>query len=332
MTSPSWYDLLGVDPTATPAEIKAAWRDATDKFEPGTGASQFRLFNEAADVLLDPERRSAYDAELAGVAPTVDLAKDDQVSEPEPEPEPELAVEPEAEAEPESEPESEAEPAADQESGNAAPGRAARLLGALTSTLGLAIVGVLTVVSLAFATTVFVKADLGGKADDYKAGRAAQTAAVKALTAVLSYDYRQLDTPAKLEATLAAVTENMTPELGERYRKAFTTVCRPDIDSPATAVARKSIVTSTVEDPAVIDAGADRVRLLVFVSQETRNSSGGPNYRPSQVVATLVRSGDRWLLETVEPKAQTPPQCVDPNASATPSPGSTPSPSPSAAP
>jgi len=61
---PTWYDILGVAPDASAEEIKAAWRDATDKFEPGTGAGQFRLFNEAADVLLDPAKRAEYDAEL----------------------------------------------------------------------------------------------------------------------------------------------------------------------------------------------------------------------------------------------------------------------------
>src|ERR1051325_3373999 len=66
MTNPTWYDILGVDRGASAAEIKAAWRDATDKFEPGSGQSQFRLFNEAADVLLDPDKRAAYDAELGG--------------------------------------------------------------------------------------------------------------------------------------------------------------------------------------------------------------------------------------------------------------------------
>src|ERR1700712_5107479 len=49
--SPTWYDVLGVSRTASPYQIKAAWRLATDKFEPGTGAGQFRMFNEAADVL-----------------------------------------------------------------------------------------------------------------------------------------------------------------------------------------------------------------------------------------------------------------------------------------
>src|SRR5215218_6746982 len=70
---PTWYDILGVAHDASPAEIKAAWRSVTDRFEPGSGTSQFRLFNEAADVLLDPDRRAAYDAELAGAPPVPEL-------------------------------------------------------------------------------------------------------------------------------------------------------------------------------------------------------------------------------------------------------------------
>ena len=67
--NPTWYDVLGVSRDAIPAEIKAAWRNATDKFEPGSGSGQFRMFNEAADVLLDPERRAAYDASLDAETP-----------------------------------------------------------------------------------------------------------------------------------------------------------------------------------------------------------------------------------------------------------------------
>lgn len=66
--NPTLYDILGVSEDATREEIRKAWRDAADRFEPGEGGStkQFRLFNEAAEVLLDPERRKAYDEQLAG--------------------------------------------------------------------------------------------------------------------------------------------------------------------------------------------------------------------------------------------------------------------------
>src|SRR3954452_13880097 len=72
--NPTWYDILGVGREATPDQVKAAWRVATDKFEPGSGTSQFRLFNEAAAVLLDPTRRAASDAELDAPS-AVDLTK-----------------------------------------------------------------------------------------------------------------------------------------------------------------------------------------------------------------------------------------------------------------
>ena len=65
--NPTLYDILGVAPDASRDEVKHAWRDAAERFEPGTGGStaQFRMFNEAAEVLLDPERRAEYDARLA---------------------------------------------------------------------------------------------------------------------------------------------------------------------------------------------------------------------------------------------------------------------------
>jgi curved DNA-binding protein CbpA len=68
--------VRGASRDASPAEIKAAWRIATDKFEPGSGSGQFRMFNEAADVLLDPERREAYDASLEGDQARVQPAGD----------------------------------------------------------------------------------------------------------------------------------------------------------------------------------------------------------------------------------------------------------------
>ena len=37
--NPTWYDILGVPRDASPEQVKAAWRAATDKFEPGSGTS-----------------------------------------------------------------------------------------------------------------------------------------------------------------------------------------------------------------------------------------------------------------------------------------------------
>ena len=73
--TPSWYDVLDVDEDATPAEIRRAWKTAIADLDPGD--RRFRLANQAAEVLLDPERRAAHDAELAAAEP-VDETEDDR--------------------------------------------------------------------------------------------------------------------------------------------------------------------------------------------------------------------------------------------------------------
>lgn len=61
------YDTLGVAPGAKPATIQKAWRKRTAK--EGPGSAHLSELNEAAEVLLDPVRRAAYDAELAARRP-----------------------------------------------------------------------------------------------------------------------------------------------------------------------------------------------------------------------------------------------------------------------
>ena len=62
MTAPmtNLYDVLDVEPTATADEIRTAWRSAVADLDPTD--RRFRAYNQAAEVLLDPERRDAYDA------------------------------------------------------------------------------------------------------------------------------------------------------------------------------------------------------------------------------------------------------------------------------
>ena len=60
--SPSWYDVLDVDLGATETEVRAAWKAAIADLEPTD--RRFRLLNQAAEVLLDRDRRAAYDVEL----------------------------------------------------------------------------------------------------------------------------------------------------------------------------------------------------------------------------------------------------------------------------
>lgn len=60
----SYYDLLGVPPDATEAEVKAAHRAKVKQVRadlPGTDPTLFRLVQEAYECLTDPAERARYD-------------------------------------------------------------------------------------------------------------------------------------------------------------------------------------------------------------------------------------------------------------------------------
>ncbi|WP_372735425.1 DnaJ domain-containing protein [Nocardioides sp.] len=61
--SPSWYDVLDVDPTASETEIRVAWKSAIADLDPSD--RRFRVLNQAAEVLLDAEARAEYDESVA---------------------------------------------------------------------------------------------------------------------------------------------------------------------------------------------------------------------------------------------------------------------------
>ncbi|GAB4364257.1 MAG: hypothetical protein Kow0042_02710 [Calditrichia bacterium] len=63
----NYYGILGVDPNATPEQIKAAYRDQVKKLHPdhyGNDREPFLQIQEAYSILSDPQRRALYDQKL----------------------------------------------------------------------------------------------------------------------------------------------------------------------------------------------------------------------------------------------------------------------------
>ena len=58
-----YYELLGVDKSATPHEIKKAHRKLALKHHPDKGgdSEKFKEINQAYEVLRDEEKRAIYD-------------------------------------------------------------------------------------------------------------------------------------------------------------------------------------------------------------------------------------------------------------------------------
>jgi Mce-associated membrane protein len=249
----NWYDVLDVDPTATADEIRTAWRGAVADLDPTD--RRFRVYNQAAEVLLDPARRSAYDAELAALQAT----QQDDVPD---------AVDP-AEA-------AETDLPAVQEPGNR--GRLPVVPGwALVSLAGL------VAASLVIVGVLLSKPSDAAVEDDTQA---AQSAAERAIVPLLSYDAQHLDQSA------AAAQPYMTTNEKEQYDKLFA-VIRQNAPRTGTVVQAKYLASG------IVRSGTDRVDVLVFVNQVTRNKQHPkvPVVYKNQVTVTMAKVGGEWLVD-----------------------------------
>ena len=67
MGEASWYEVLGIEPSASPEEVRVAYRQAARRHHPDYGGDGERMqhLNAAWRVLGDPARRLAYDRQLA---------------------------------------------------------------------------------------------------------------------------------------------------------------------------------------------------------------------------------------------------------------------------
>ena len=253
--SPTWYDVLGVERDATPEQVRTAWRRGIADLDPGD--RRFRSANEAAEVLLDPARRRAYDASLP------DEQAPATVTPGPPEPPAVVPV---------------GKPAG--EPGQAVTKDVSRGRGRALPTWVLAAVGVLAVALVVLASVVWTRPDV----DPDEVG-AAQSAAEQAIVPVLSYDYRELD------ADAAAAQSYLTEDYREKYDELFSVIAD---NAPRTeAVVRAEVIASSVVRTA---PEAVEVLLFVNRPTTNKQVTEPVVYR-DQVTVTMVRDGEDWLVD-----------------------------------
>lgn len=289
--SANLYDLLDVDESATADEIRAAWKAAIADLEPSD--RRFRAYNDAAGVLLDDDKRTAYDAELA-------QARIDHEPEPEPVSEPvsdpvsaPVAVTQTTPAEVDLEkPEQAAEPEPDAAAGSRGP-RKGPPTGVLVG------VGIAAVLALLLALFVFalpgVRADVSPKQaterelSQDRTTLAVEGAAEQLVAPVLSYNHKTMD--ADLERLKGYVTDKMA----DKQSKAW-----PDITKEAQS--QQIVVEATATGTALnrIDPNGKRATVVVFIDQYVTKKSAQPFVLKMWATLVLVRDGGadgRWLLD-----------------------------------
>ncbi|WP_408896942.1 J domain-containing protein [Nocardioides sp. R1-1] len=286
----SLYDLLDVEETASADEIRAAWKAAIADLDPTE--RRFRAYNDAAGVLLDPDKRAAYDAELA--AERAAEASADDASDPDlgttDEPGRENSrLDDEASS-------SQREfhrPAGETVSTPApqprrAPGTPAIVAAALAAVLCVAVAVVLT--TLPGARGEATAKELAERGERVEAAAiSAEGAAEQMVAPVLSYGYE----------TMAADLERRGQHMTDDFR-AKTERGWPEITKEAEA--QQIVVEAKPTGAALtrVDPDGRRAAVVVFIDQYVTKAGAEPFVLRMWATFSLVKvdgSESRWLLD-----------------------------------
>ncbi|MFD0905066.1 hypothetical protein, partial [Actinomadura sediminis] len=119
-------------------------------------------------------------------------------------------------------------------------------------------------------------------------GADADRPAEHAITTVLSFDH------ASYERNVTAAHGVSTERYGADYDRQLAAR-----DYRAELEAKDGSVTTDVADSAVVSATADAVTVLAYVKRTVRAAGAEPDLLTDPMRATMVRRGDRWLLDTL---------------------------------
>jgi Mce-associated membrane protein len=274
-----WYDLLDVAPDATEDEIKAAWKAAVADLDPTDRT--FRVYNQAAETLLDPRKRAEYDADLAAEQAEANADADAEVEvevgartgEPGPESPPfEIAAEPGT---------APVSPPAD-----GAVRAVSTWLILAVAALTLVIVGVTVFVwTRPYDRVVTDTSSTGASGMMEESAKAAQAAAERAIVPILSYNALHLDEDQQ------AAESYMTSGYRKQYADVFAVIKQ---NAPET----KTIVRAEVIASGIVRTSDDRVDVLLFVNRPTTNKQQTePQVYKDQVTVTMQLVDGDWLVD-----------------------------------
>jgi hypothetical protein len=91
----------------------------------------------------------------------------------------------------------------------------------------------------------------------------------------------------------------LTPAYRKEYVKTFSLLTDGPNGTPGGAEKTKAVVTADVLSSGIVDANSNTVRVLVFVNQTSVKGTSAPAIFQNRVVATMVRSGDSWLVSDI---------------------------------
>lgn len=291
----SLYDLLDVDESASADEIRAAWKAAIADLDPTD--RRFRAFNDAAGVLLDEDKRAAYDAELAAGREdeaVVEEAPAEPVAVPVAE-----AVTPAEPAEPLEaaepvEPEDEPEPAST--AASTAGTTAGPPAWALFAAAGVAVVSiVLLIIVLTWPGSLGGTSPADKQERAEKAVTTAEDAAAAAVPVVLSYDYRTID------EDFAAAEDYLTDEFAAKRTTLFEQEAEGGLTLREQVVADKVVVTALVSGTGITRVSEDgsRATVVVYVDQDSQKGNAAPRSLRMWATLSMVADGDEWLLDDI---------------------------------
>ncbi|WP_157537034.1 J domain-containing protein [Nocardioides sp. Root190] len=295
--SANLYDLLNVDESASTDEIRAAWKSAIADLDPTE--RRFRAFNDAAGVLLDTDKRAAYDAglveardkelaaEQAAEAAAAASAAADEPDAVTPAVPVDLAKAPATSAAADAPTDDPADDPTDPTPAAPSTGPSSTLLIAAAIAAVLAIAVTIWLITLDGVRAEESPKDVAERAATQdRATLEVETAAEQLVTPVLSYNHQTM------AADLERLREYLTPDMAAKQAKAW-----PDLT--AEAVAQEIVVEASATATALsrIDPDGKRATVVVFIDQRVTKKAAEPFVLRMWATMSLVESDGAWLLD-----------------------------------